>query len=818
MRHWQALCLDLRLDQRPAASACSLAPLGVHLLGLLAIVRITHHPLWLVLALVLAVEPLVVSSRLRRWYWMPEALTPMGIAYGVLAARVVVALVARWQGLTAAHLTVPQPWNVWLDLDAVTALSGAWTLLAQAGPLSEALGKVPGQIGWRELARRHVGALAFEVRLSGAAVPARHSLLLLTLHLWATGAISRFTHQRPWPALVAVLMVQPLLVSLRLGRWQLLPESLAPLLLAYGALMLRLPGLLQAGAQPLGGLLNPDVAALLAGLWALLAQARATAQAWGKEPDWKSALGLGLGALGLGWSAVTFLSLRTHGVTGSDPYAYVQMAVDLARYGTPLHRFGLAPQVAQWGLPVEAAVPVGYRPLDPQSGLAATVWPPGHAALLAVAYLVGGESGLYLLTPLLGLAALAATGWLCLEALQGWQGPERILAAGVALLVLATSYGQVDRLLVPMADGAAQLFTVLTVTIALRARRARHKALWASLSGLCLGSAFSIRYTQLLVALAVLAAWLSPSTRQKYRWRETALTAGCFGAAAWVAASPVLWYHQVAFGNPFRVGSYEMERFGLRHFPDTVLRTVNALCSPTEFLYLLPFLGWGSVRLARRSRREARVLLTCLAAVGLFHLFYGSLRLRDLLSLFPILSLWVGAGVADAFSRTARLRRQVWQTTGRMVGFALLAGVLWARGADTLRLPVPPMHFNTFGYLLPGQRAAFDQLARLVPAQAVIAASLNSGPVELYAHRRPVRPEEWSAQQWLDFVEAAQSQGMPVYLLVDGVDMEGPTRTVGQEYRLRLVSHLPLPYFYVGGGSENRQVSLYQVLAPRRAD
>ena len=81
----------------------------------------------------------------------------------------------------------------------------------------------------------------------------------------------------------------------------------------------------------------------------------------GAQPDrrlWQAA-GLGLAAMTGLWAAATYFALRASGVTGSDPYAYVQMAVDLARQGTLLHTFPLAPQIATWNLPTWPAVPVG---------------------------------------------------------------------------------------------------------------------------------------------------------------------------------------------------------------------------------------------------------------------------------------------------------------------------------------------------------------------------------------------------------------------------------------------------------------------------
>ena len=99
-----------------------------------------------------------------------------------------------------------------------------------------------------------------------------------------------------------------------------------------------------------------------------------------------------------------------------------------------------------------------------------------------------------------------------------------IVEQAIAIFVLATSYEQVDRLSVPMADIPAQLFTVLTVYFALRATRGQtsevsqtsevfqpkipdRPVLFAGLTGVCLGAAFAMRYTQVLLGLSILFLW-----------------------------------------------------------------------------------------------------------------------------------------------------------------------------------------------------------------------------------------------------------------------------------------------------------------------
>ncbi len=138
--------------------------------------------------------------------------------------------------------------------------------------------------------------------------------------------------------------------------------------------------------------------------------------------------------------------------------------------------------------------------------------------------------------------------------------------------------------------------------------------------------------------------------------------------------------------------------------------------------------------------------------------------------------------------------------------------LLYARARVTLWLPAYAQDFRTFGYLRADQRVAFDRLASLTSAEAVVAASMNSGPITLYAQRDIVRPAYWSEDEWLDFVGRALSDGHPVYLLVDGAEMQGPMQVIQSRYQLEQVSSLPVPYFYPDGNSEDRSVWLYEVI------
>jgi hypothetical protein len=719
----------------------------------------------------------------------------------------------------------------------------------------------------REMASAQWRALGLALSSQDRHLSAGQSWLILAFHLCGLLAIIRLSHQVFWIGLAPLLLIQPLAVSLKTKKLYLFPESLAPFGVTYAVLGLRLLIAVIARAQgfvadslivpdPWGSPLNIDLAITVSGVWALVAQSGPTLQAFGKRVHWATVLGCLLFGVALTWAALTYFNLRTSGVTASDPYAYVQMAVDLVQRGTLLHTFELVPKATGWGgLTLWPLVPIGYRSPDPPSGTAATVWPPGYSAFLAAAYWLLGEPGLYLLTPLLGLISLLALWVLCHEALHDWPSPLRFLAAGLAVLMLATSYQQVDRLVVPMADIPAQLFSTLVVLLALRGARRRSRPL-VCLAGLCLGVAFAIRYTQVLLAAGVVtAAWVY--LRRPRVGAELLRPLAWAGVSAGLAALPVFWYHQVAFGSPFGVGSGELGLLGLEHVPATFARVSGELLQPNEFLWVIPFAAWGAYRLWRNSREASLALLAWLLAVVPFHLLYQALRLRDLLSIFPVLALAAGVGMAEVlagawspvppspqrspskgegaiapsplrgdgraqppYGKAAQRAASLWDSGGRVRGdlrlpkilaLVLVVAALWARTAPTWRLPTAT-DFYTFGYLFPDQRAAFDTLAGLTAPNGVVAASLNSGPIGLYANRAAVRPGYWSQEEWLSFVAHVMAEGRTVYVLRDSTELDRPLQALAAHYHVVQIAWLTVPYFPNGDGpSINQAVALYGV-------
>jgi hypothetical protein len=495
------------------------------------------------------------------------------------------------------------------------------------------------------------------------------------------------------------------------------------------------------------------------------------------------------------WAIWTALTLRTHGVSGSDPYAYAQMGVDLATHGSVFHSFPLMRLTYDLNVDSHPVVHVGYLlPRDVQR-VSTTVWPAAYSVFIGASYLVAGESGIYLLTPFLSLLSLCVVLALCRQIRA-----DAYITAAIAVAWVATSYQQVEWQMTPMADIGAQLFSLLALWLSLRARDVR----MAALGGIALGVAFDIRYTQVLIAPALaFALWTQPAAQKTNR--RAALVVAC-AIGAFIAAMPTFAYHTVAFGSPLSIGSEEHGNFSLVRAPETLIRIVGELFTQNEFGLLLPLIALGAFVIWRLHRRALIAYVIYIAVLFFFHVTYAPLRLRDILSIFPLLYIFAAFGFWQIAS---------WLAHSKMLfaGMAVLIMFLfWQRTVITLQLPIT-RGFGAFGYLVREQRASFDVIRDATPSDALIGCSLNSGAIDLHSQRLSFRPAEWNTHDATLFIKQAQREGRPIYLLDDGADMSSAIRALQDQFTMTEITRVDVPYYYRGGGSENRKVALYRLAA-----
>lgn len=633
------------------------------------------------------------------------------------------------------------------------------------------------------------------------------TFLLLALHALGLLALTQLTRVSPlW--ILALLALFAAAQCLPRAREIVSPALLAPLGFVYAAIVMRfiflrvargeIPGYFEYALPDARVLLRFEFFVAAAFCYAGLIL---LAFLLGSRANAIMLVSLFGAPVALAWASAEYFGHRTFGATGSDPYAYVQMGIDLITRGNPSHPFPLFPAV---GIPPQfPSVPsipslpslpwypllhVGYRlPFNAQ-GDAVTVWSPGGAVAFAFAYALGGEGALYLVNPLFSIAGALVSALLAWELAWRESRARRIVIASIVCALLLTSHEIVNWAGVTMVDTQALVFSTLAMYGALRVYRTGSWR-WALLTGIAWGLAYQVRHTQLVIALGFVPLFLRAQFATKTRAQNVTLV----GLAAFVVAVPDLWYHHAYVGSWLTPESEELALFS----SNAILPTLGALGRSAlvgaDFGWLLLFVLFGIFFYARRARVENSAGLLWLAAALAIHLPYAALRLRDLIPEFPIIAFYAAIGII-ALIGTLWARQEKWaKLAAAGVIFIALETSLMRVWHTLPRVIQPPP--ARFGALTGSQRASFDQLARLMPPNAIIGASLNSGAVDLYAQRDTFRPADWSSQELETFLLVTQGEKREVYLLEDNASLTQVLNELRRTYRIERVTTLDVPLF-----------------------
>jgi hypothetical protein len=476
------------------------------------------------------------------------------------------------------------------------------------------------------------------------------------------------------------------------------------------------------------------------------------------------------------------------------------MAIDLAETGSPLHDFPLAGLARELELPTWPAVHIGYQP--PFFGnRSPTMWPIGWPLLLVPFYWLGRLNALYFVAPLMSALALIATWFLAGELLREEPTATRRAVAALTVFLVATSPEGAERMLVPMADASAQLFSMLTLWLLLRGQRDR-PLLHGLLAGASFGMAYFIRHPQLPLALAALVA--TQGMRQPLKQRFSLLIA--FGLAACAVVLPDFAYRKAVFGGWLRTESTEWFLLSIDNVGRSLLVVLQqGLLRREELGFIFPFVLYGSWLLWRRHPRPAWVLMAGFGAVFAFHLCYEALRPRDLIAILPVLYLGAAYGFAILWKwgqKRLPLGRAALLTCGLIFAFA--------RSCRALEMPWRD-DVVTFGHVSKSQVQAFVELGSLTPENAVIGSMLNSGAIELLAGRAALHPSPWTADELRTWVDALHAQKRPFYILDDGEEMPLVLSRLQGTFQVHLIQTIDLPYFAYGGGNIPGPSRLYAV-------
>jgi hypothetical protein len=283
-----------------------------------------------------------------------------------------------------------------------------------------------------------------------------------------------------------------------------------------------------------------------------------------------------------------------------------------------------------------------------------------------------------------------------------------------------------------------------------------------------------------------------------------------FTLAALVVAVPDIAYRWRVFGGLLATETTELPLMHPRYIGTVAWQMLRDSLAAGEWGYLLPFALYGSYRLFKDCTRQALVLGAAFVAVLLVHLTYHSLRLRDLLSIFPILNIAVAYGAVALYIVARKLASGSGVRADSMpahlstrLGNLLLPAMVVTWIILSLGLSRWAMVDNvwkrgwaSFGYMRTEHRQAFERLEALTPTEAVIGASLNAGAVMLYTGRDAIRPyDSWTPEEWSIFLDAMSANGRPVYLLDDGRVMADFIRAQQQTIEMVPIEELQVPLF-----------------------
>ena len=220
------------------------------------------------------------------------------------------------------------------------------------------------------------------------------------------------------------------------------------------------------------------------------------------------ALALAVCAAGIRWGAMV--------AGGADSYGYVSQA-GLWQQGHLTVQQDIV-RASPWPDAAETWSPLGYRPSPHQRDAIVPIYPPGLPLLMAVAQLVAGYCGAFLVVPLCG----ALTVWLTFVFGRRAFGSDVVALWGAGLV--ATSPVFLYQLMNAMSDVPVTAFSTLALTLAATDKvRLKPDTTYvasafrrAVAAGLAMSVAIAIRPNMAPLAI-VIAAWLWVARHPKER-------------------------------------------------------------------------------------------------------------------------------------------------------------------------------------------------------------------------------------------------------------------------------------------------------------
>ena len=446
-------------------------------------------------------------------------------------------------------------------------------------------------------------------------------------------------------------------------------------------------------------------------------------------------------------AAVLALAAGAHGIAfgtfsvgGADAYGYVNQAYDWT--GGMLPR----PIAVDRVLPFESSermqAPLGYRE-GREAGTIVPTYAPGLPLLMALALILCGPCGPFLVVPVTG----ALFVWVAFRLGARAGGSLVGLAAALAI---ATSPVFLFQSVWPMSDVPAGAAWTAAALFATGSRRRS-----AAASGLFAAVGVLIRPNLLPVAL-IIVLFMLVRARPGERPARVAVS----GAALIAAVLFVGWLNALWFGSPLNSGyGAAGELYGwsnvtanLKLYPAWMWQS-HPLWLPLAVLALVP-------RLRRSLDTPALVLCTVVfGAVVACYVSYAQFEvwwyLRFLLPGFGALAVLAAAGLVS-------VARVIPRPFGALAGVMVLS--LLAIGSVTFAA-----RQGVFGGISASERryAVVGAFTTSLPDHAALVAVQHSGSLRFHSGRRVVRFDTLEYPRSLQLVPALQQLGHHPFLVID---------------------------------------------------
>ena len=322
-------------------------------------------------------------------------------------------------------------------------------------------------------------------------------------------------------------------------------------------------------------------------------------------------------------------------------------------------------------------------------------YPLGYPWLCALAYRLGGPTGVFWVNPILAVLAVVGMFLLGCAMINDWAG-------ALAALLLATNPLHAFYGLSALSHTGAVCFAIWGMLFLWRWTQSGG---WrnAALAGALTAYACTIRYTEALLFLPVVAMIF---------WRRNFREVGVMAAAAALVIAPLAIHHWLAFGAPWRTGYAlcgEATGFGWEWFKKNWWLMVTRLNSPgLTLIFPVGLVGLGY--LATRDRKRATLLaLWALPAMLLYTAYYwapvgdGPGYVRFFVSVFPPLILAALAMLTETMPVLA------------LGGFVALAATAnWREATQSLERRTERLQFV---------QRTWEILRQHLPADAVVVAN-----------------------------------------------------------------------------------------------